>query len=494
MKLNELLMGTDIVEASADTSIEVSGVCYDTRLIRKGELFIAIKGYETDGHKYIEQAVKEGAVCVICEEVPAVKTPYIIVKDSRKALAKISELWFKKPAEKLTLIGVTGTNGKTSVTNLIKFILENISPSKVGLIGTNGNFIGDRDLPAVRTTPESYEMQKLLDKMVLEGCKYVVMEVSSHALYLSRVFGINYEVGVYTNLSPEHLDFHGSMDEYANAKALLFASSKASVINADDSYAQTMKDSAAGSILTYGVNIPQADMKAENISLKADNVEFELHHSDEIYNVKLPIPGTFSVYNALAAISALYSLGYKINETAPILEKYTGVKGRAEVVQTGREFTVLIDYAHTPDALINIITAVRGFAKGRVITLFGCGGNRDKAKRPVMGKIATEMSDFTIITTDNPRTEEPLEIIKQIVAGITDKEASFEIIENRREAICKALDILNNDDVLILAGKGHETYQELGKEKIYFDDREVVAEHIKKKRVDSRKLPVEDLD
>jgi UDP-N-acetylmuramoyl-L-alanyl-D-glutamate--2,6-diaminopimelate ligase len=494
MLLSKLLENVEITAVEADVSVNIPGFCYDTRIIRSGELFIAIKGYETDGHKYIEEAVNKGALCIVCEETPAIPVPYVLVKDSRKALAAISAVWFDFPAKKLKLVGVTGTNGKTSVTNLIKHIIEKCSKSKVGLIGTNGNFIGDRELPTEHTTPESYEMQKLLDKMVLEGCQYVVMEVSSHALYLSRVYGIEYDIGVFTNLSPEHLDFHGTMDNYAHAKALLFPNCKNSVINIDDAYASLMIENSAGPVMSYAINNSSADLIGKDIKLQAEKIEFCVVKVGGINRVELSIPGLFSVYNALASIASTALLGFEIDEITPTLQSYGGVKGRAEVIPTGHDFSVLIDYAHTPDALRNVITAVRGYAKGRVITVFGCGGDRDKAKRPLMGQIATELSDHTIITTDNPRTEDPAVIIEEIVSGIIDSNASYITLENRREAIYRALEGLGSGDVLLIAGKGHETYQILGKEKIHFDDREVVADHLKQLRIESRRIMVEDLD
>jgi len=497
MKLIELLKKANITESienCANIEVNISGICYDTRNIRQGELFVAIRGYQTDGHKYIEQAVENGAVFIICEEAPGISVPHVVVKDSRKALATISAVWFGHPAKKLKILGVTGTNGKTSVTNLVKHIIEHCSDSKVGLIGTNGNFIGDRELPSEHTTPESYEMQKLLDKMVVEGCKYVVMEVSSHALQLSRVFGIKYDVGVFTNLTPDHLDFHGTMENYAKAKALLFENCDVSVINTDDQYSPIMKEHAVGRVMTYAVNDVTADLVGKDVKLQADKVDFCAVAVGSIDRVELPIPGLFSVYNALAAIAATVLLGFDIESIAPTLKLYSGVKGRAEVIPTGNDYTVLIDYAHTPDALENIITTVRGFAEGRVVTIFGCGGDRDKKKRPLMGDIATKLSDFVIITTDNPRSEKPGEIIDEIVSGINEPKSKYKVIESREEAICRALDELRTKDVLIIAGKGHETYQVIGNEKIHFDDREIVAEHLRKNRVNMRKQPVEDLD
>ena len=494
MVLDRLLENIEIIANKADTGIEVSGICYDTRVIRSGELFIAVRGYETDGHKYIKDAVWSGAVCIVCEEVPDIPVAYILVKDTRKALATISATWFGHPAKKLKIVGVTGTNGKTSVTNLIKHITERCANAKVGLIGTNGNYIGERELSAKHTTPESYELHRLLDKMVLEGCKYVIMEVSSHALYLSRVFGIEFYVGVFTNITPEHLDFHGTMDEYAKAKSLLFTCCKKSVINIDDPYAALMIEASAGPVKTYAVENSSADLIGKDIKMQSDKTEFCAVAIGSINRVELQIPGMFTVYNALASIESAINLGFDIKDIAPLLQSYEGVRGRAEIVPTGCGFTVLIDYAHTPDALLNIISAARGFTKGRVVTVFGCGGDRDKTKRPLMGQVATELSDYSIITTDNPRTEEPGAIINGIISGIKDPGAAYIVIEDRREAICKALDSLKPDDVLIIAGKGHETYQILGNEKVHFDDREVVAEHIRLVRIERRKDLLEGLD
>ena len=494
MILKNLLEKVDIIENSSDLEMSVVGICYDSRHIRNGELFVAIRGFKTNGHEYIADVVQKGASCIICEEIPNVSTPYILVKDSRKALAAISAVWFGYPARKMKIVGVTGTNGKTSVTNLVKHIIENCSASKVGLIGTNGNFIGDRELSTEHTTPESYEMQKLLDKMVFEGCEYVIMEVSSHALQLSRVYGIEYDVGVFTNLTPDHLDFHGTMENYALAKAILFENCRVSVINTDDQYAVIMAEHVAGATMTYAIDDVDADLVGKDVKLQADKVDFCAVAVGSINRVELPIPGLFSVYNALASIAVAILLGFNIDNIALSLKSYVGVKGRAEVIPTGHEYTVLVDYAHTPDALENIITTVQGFVNGKIVTVFGCGGDRDKTKRPQMGKIATELSDVTVITTDNPRTEDPSKIIEEIVAGIESKSATYEVIENRKTAICHALDKLETGDVMIIAGKGHETYQIFGNEKIHFDDREVVTEHLKQLRVDMRKKPVEDLD
>ena len=481
MLLGELLEKVDIDAVAADLDMEISGVSFDSRTLRAGDLFIAVKGYEYDGHQYISDAVGKNAVCVVCEKRPEAKTPYIIVKDSRKALASISAAWFGYPADKLKIVGVTGTNGKTTVTNIIKRVIEICSGEPVGLIGTNGNMIGDRVLHTERTTPVSYEIHELLSMMVREGCRYAVMEVSSHALCQHRVYGIGFEVGVFTNLSPEHLDYHASIEEYAKTKSLLFRNCSKAAINIDDEYAPVMLRSAGSRVLTYAITNGDADLVAKNVKLHSDRVDFSALAIGSLNRVILGIPGVFSVYNALAAMSATMLLGFDSEQIIAALQTCKGVKGRAEVVPTGRDFTVLIDYAHTPDALKNIITASRDCSRGRVVTLFGCGGDRDKKKRPMMGAIAVKYSDYVIITSDNPRTENPGDIIKEIITGIDNTAAPYTVIENRREAIYWALENAQPDDVLILAGKGHETYQIFGKEKRHFDEREVIAEFFKEK-------------
>ncbi|MCL2125289.1 MAG: UDP-N-acetylmuramoyl-L-alanyl-D-glutamate--2,6-diaminopimelate ligase [Oscillospiraceae bacterium] len=484
MKLGELLKKVDIVEAGAFMDNEICGVCFDSRKLLPGELFVAIRGYESDGHAFINDAMRKGAACIVCEEKPeaaggtCIAVPYVIVNDSRVALALVSAAWFGMPADKLKIIGVTGTNGKTTVTTLIKQVLERCSGSKVGLIGTNGVLIGSRELPAERTTPESFEIHRLLAEMLRDGCEYVVMEVSSHALYLKRVFGIEFEVGVFTNLSQDHQDFHDSMEEYALVKSKLFSACRSAAINIDDEHAPVMMEHALCKRLTYAIKDDAADLVAKNVKLHSDSVDFSALSIGSLNRVVLGIPGMFSIYNALAVIAAAMLLGFDAELSASALRTCCGVKGRAEVVPTGGDYSVLIDYAHTPDALENIITAARGFSNGRVVTLFGCGGDRDKLKRPVMGRIAAEFSDFVIVTSDNPRTEEPSAIINEILAGMDGTATPYIVIENRREAIYWALDNAQPDDVLILAGKGHEAYQIFGKEKRHFDEREVVAEHL----------------
>ena len=477
MLLGKLLEKTDILEMSADTAVEIGGICYDSRKLKPGELFIAVRGFSHDGHDYIEQAVDAGAACVLCQMAPSVRTPYVLVGDSRKALAAVSAAWFSYPASGLKVIGVTGTNGKTTVTSLLKRVIEGCTGGKAGLIGTNGNKIGDEEFHTEYTTPESLEIQEFLSMAAHKGCRYVVMEVSSHALRLDRVHGIEFETGVFTNLSRDHLDFHESMDDYAGAKSLLFKQSRNAAISVDDEYAPLMIESSAGPVVTYSTGDDAADFVAKSIKLHGDRAEFCAVTIGNLYRVEIPIPGLFSVYNALAVLSATRLLGFDTEDVVKALKTCGGVKGRAEVVPVEGDFTVLVDYAHTPDALRNIITAAKGFTGNRVVTLFGCGGDRDKVKRPLMGCIAVDLSDLVVVTSDNPRTEKPDMIINDILTGLKDTKTPYKVIENRREAIFWALDNLMPGDVLILAGKGHETYQIIGREKRHFDDREVVADY-----------------
>ena len=479
MLLKDLLVNVEITAYTVDLNMQISGVSCDSRTVRAGELFVAIKGFESDGHKFISNAIENGASCVLCECAPDINLqniPYVTTSNTRRGLAMAAAVWYDYPAEKLKVIGITGTNGKTTVTNLIKHMLEVCENAKVGLIGTNMNMIGSKELPTSLTTPESLEINRLLAEMVNEGCKYAVMEVSSHAISLNRVDGIIFEAGAFTNLTPDHLDFHASIDEYAQVKSKLFASCRGCAINLDDEYADIMISSATGRVMTYAINKDSADLVAKSVKLHSNRVTFCALTASDLYRMELKIPGLFSVYNALTAISILLILGHDIESTIAAIKSSKGVKGRAEVVPVDREYSVIIDYAHTPDALENIINTVKGFTKGRVITLFGCGGDRDRTKRPIMGKIASDLSDFVVVTSDNPRTEIPGTIINDIIQGMKDTLTPYQIIENRREAIRWALCNCQPGDTLILAGKGHETYQILGKEKISFDEREIVAD------------------
>ena len=478
MKLSALLRETAVVRAAADPDLEITGVSYDSRHTKPGDLFVAMAGAATDGHRYIAAAMEKGAVCAVCQEKPSAEVPYVQVADSRLALAQISAAFFGYPARSMTLVGVTGTNGKTTTTYLLKDVLEQALGARVGLIGTNQNMIGARVLHTERTTPESYELQKLFREMADAGCTHVVMEVSSHALVLERVGGLSFAVGIFTNLTQDHLDFHGTMENYCDAKALLFRRCAVGVYNADDPWAPRLMADASCEKRSFGEGAA-ADLRAENIRLSDEAVSFDAAEGGVSVPVRVPIPGGFMVYNALGVLAAAEALGVPLRDSARVLSRSAHVKGRVEPVPTDGDYAILIDYAHTPDALENVLKAVRGFARGRVVALFGCGGDRDKTKRPKMGKIAADNADFLIVTSDNPRTEDPAAIIADILPGLAGTRTPHVTIENRVEAIRYAIDHARSGDVIVLAGKGHEDYQEIDHVKHHLDEREVVAEYLK---------------
>lgn len=473
MRLKDLLINTEAVIDSKIEDLEITDVCYDSRKVKPGALFVAIKGFKSDGHKFIDKARELGAVVIVGEE-DRCEEGYIRVSDTRKFLALAAKNFFESCADKMKIVGITGTNGKTTTSYLIKQILE-LKGHKCGLIGTNQILIADEAVDSERTTPESRELHELFKRMYDAGMEYVVMEVSSHSLDLDRVYGIKFEVGIFSNLTQDHLDFHITMENYAKAKAKLFKMSKHAAINVDDEYAHIMMDNAEN-VITYSVE-KESDLKATEIKLRERGIAFDVCYKGEERQLRLAIPGQFSVYNALAAASGALMLGMSMEDIEKGLVIARGVKGRLEVVPTLTDYTVIIDYAHTPDGLENVIKAVRGFAKGRVITLFGCGGDRDNKKRPIMGEIAQRLSDYVIVTSDNPRSEEPKAIMEQIVAGMHD--GNYICIESRKNAIEYALKFAKEGDVIILAGKGHETYQIFKEGTIHFDEREVVKECLK---------------
>ena len=480
MKLRELIKNLSIIEMNADAELEISGVSYDSRKTEKGDMFVAIRGFEADGHKFIPKAVENGAAVILCEEKPSCDIPYVLVSDSRYGLAIVSRDFFGDPASEMTMIGITGTSGKTSSSYLIKHMLESKLDAKVGLIGTNGNMIGDEFLHTEHTTPESYELHKLFRHMADSGCTHVVMEVSSHSLTLERVVGIHFDVALYTNLSQDHLDFHGTMEEYAAAKRKLFSMCSLGCFNLDDAWADFMRDGASCRTMTFSTEKNEADLVAKDIRLTADGVRFASVSGDEISITKLGIPGMFSVYNALGTMSVGLALGLSLADCSDAMSSAKGVKGRLEIVPTGRDFSVVIDYSHKPDALEKVLKTLKPVTRGRLIALFGCGGDRDKLKRPIMGRIAADNADLVVVTSDNPRTEDPDEIIREIVAGMKDKRTPTKVICDRREAIAWAIDNAAPGDVLLLAGKGHEDYQVVGHEKHHMDEREIVADCLKK--------------
>ena len=474
MRLNQLLAGVALTERRAG-DVECSGICYDTRTMEPGCLFVALPGYKTDGHKYIAQALEQGAAAVLCQHPPEGEGPWLVTPDARAALAAVSANWFGHPARDLTLLAVTGTNGKTTTTYLLKAMLEGVLGARVGLIGTNQNMVGEEVLPAHRTTPESYEVQQLLREMADAGCTHVVMEASSHALVLHRLDGLRFRAGIFTNLTQDHLDFHGTMEAYRDAKGLLFRQSDTAVLNLDDEAGRYFARTVAVPRLTYSERRDEADLTAKNLRLFPDRVEFEAVAEGAISRVRLPIPGGFTVYNALGVLTCGLALGLPLADCADALAKAPGVKGRIEVVPVPADFAVIIDYAHTPDALENILTTVRDFTAGRVICLFGCGGDRDRTKRPQMGAIAGSLADVAVVTSDNPRTEEPEAIIRDILPGLEGTAAEVVVEPDRRAAIRRALSLAKPGDTVVLAGKGHETYQEVGTRVLHLDEREEVA-------------------
>ena len=478
MKLKELLKNISVLESNADMEMDIESVAYDSRKVTPGSLFVAITGFASDGNRFIPMALEKGAKVVVTAKKPEGEIPYVLVGSDRLALALLGVNFYGNPAQSMTMIGLTGTNGKTSSTLLLKHILETVKGAKVGLIGTMENRIGDVVIPTERTTPESFDLQGLFAQMRDAGCTHMVMEVSSHALTLERVGGVHYDVAAFTNLTEDHLDFHGTMENYCDAKAELFARCGKAVANCDDPWFDRVTAKAACPVLKTSV-AGTGDLCAKNVEMLSDGISFTAVYGEESAQVRLPIPGKFTVYNVLTVMGIALQLGISLADAAKALETAQGVKGRVEVVPTpGKPYTVLIDYAHTPDGLENVLSSVKDFCKGRLIAVFGCGGDRDRTKRPIMGKIGAELADLAIITSDNPRTEVPMDIIKDIVAGLSETTKNYEVIENRVEAIHHAMDIAQKDDIIVLAGKGHETYQEICGVKHHLDEREVVAAYL----------------
>lgn len=471
MKLSEILKGIDIIGSYSDT--DVLDVTQDSRLVKQGSLFVCVKGNTFDGHSVAQEMIERGAAAVVTERDLGLDKQ-VMVSDTRAVFSSVCANFFGNPADKLKLIGLTGTNGKTTTTFLIKQILENTG-KKVGLIGTVQNMIGQEIFPAKYTTPDPYELQGLFRKMVNAGCEYCVMEVSSQALAQGRVNGLRFYIGAFTNLTQDHLDYHKTWDNYFRSKRVLFENSEIAVTNADDENGLKIVENLPCKTVTYAVNTNNADYCAKNVRFRSNGVEYELV-SDFIGRVTCPIPGRFSVYNSLCAAAVSLSIGIDYKDVISAISKSNGVKGRIEVVPTNTDYTVIIDYAHSPDGLENIITSLREIADNRVVTVFGCGGDRDKTKRPKMGRIAAELSDFCVVTSDNPRSENPTEIIKDILEGMKDISTPYTVVENRKEAIKWAMDNAQKDDIILLAGKGHETYQILPTGTIHFDEREVIAE------------------
>lgn len=481
MKLKNLLREITVLSLSADLEQEITDITNDSRAVTPGCVFVAVKGLTVDGHKFIPQAVEKGASVIFCQDIPDMDVQYVQVADSRKALALGAKVFFGNPSSKMTVIGVTGTNGKTTTTSLLKYVLEQTVGAKVGLIGTNGNMIGDEVIPTAHTTPESRDLQFLFSKMVEAGCTHVVMEVSSHALEQGRIDGTDFDVGVFTNLTQDHLDYHITMENYAEAKAKLFTLCRTGVVNTDDLWAEIMMRDARCPVFTFAAN-GDANLMADNVVFKADGIRFDAVCGETRIPTRLGIPGTFSVYNALTVLATVMQLGVSLEDACKALETAKGVKGRVEVVPTDGDYTILIDYAHTPDALDNVLDSMRHVTEGRLVVLFGCGGDRDRTKRPVMGRIAQANADLVIVTSDNPRTEDPQDIIEDILKGMHEDLGNVEVIPDRIRAIEWAIEHHRSGDVIVLAGKGHEDYQIIGKTKIHMDEREIVAEILNRRR------------
>ena len=480
MKLSVLLKNEKYSVIAGNDDIDVTSVEYDSRKVKNGSVFVCITGFKTDGHKYIDSAIKNGAVAVVVEKDVTVPEGIACIKadNTRHTLASMSAEFYNKPSEKMRLIGVTGTNGKTTTTYLIKSILE-AQGRKTGIIGTIQNCIGDKVLHADRTTPESLELQELFDEMYKEGVNDVIMEVSSHSLDLHRVDCCDFDLGMFTNLTEDHLDYHITMENYRDAKAILFGMCKNSVINIDDPCGEYMVSKATGSILTTGIENPKADMNAVNLVMKPNGVEFDVEYKNEKHHVVYSVPGKFSVYNALAAIAAGVVLNVPMDIIIKGIKEVKGVKGRFEPVKTYNDITAIVDYSHTPDSLENMLNTAREFVKGRIITVFGCGGDRDKLKRPIMGEIAGRLSDFCIITSDNPRSEDPQTILDEIEPGTAKTGCEYVKICDRKEAIFYAVKMAKPNDFIAVAGKGHEDYQIFADRTIHFDDAEVLLEAFK---------------
>lgn len=490
-KLEELVMILPGKELKGPSNIQIEGVHYDSRQVKEGYLFLCIEGFTYDGHQFISEALARGARALVVQKEVEVPEGIAVIKvpDTRKALPLLASQWYDHPSRQLGVVGVTGTNGKTTTTHLIESILQ-AAGKKTGLIGTVNNRILNKVLPVERTTPESVDLQKLLAQMVEEKVDCAVMEVSSHALELHRVDYCEYDVAVFTNITQDHLDFHNNIDSYLASKAKLFSQldeeifgktkeqEKVGVINIDDPHSKFLREQTKVRVITYGVE-NDADVMAKDIEVTLKGLKFRVVTSQGELRLNLNLTGLFNVYNSLAAIGAALALNLPFTAIREGLEKIKGVAGRFELVDEGQDFAVVVDYAHTPDSLENILKTAQAFVKGDVISVFGCGGDRDRTKRPIMGKIGTTYSDYSIITSDNPRSEEPTRITADVEEGAKEGGGKYEIIVDRKDAIKTAITRAKKDDMVIIAGKGHETYQIFRDRTIPFDDRQVAREFLR---------------
>lgn len=475
MKLSKIIEGLDakLLQGSLDTEIEK--IDYDSRHVEKGHLFVCISGFKVDGHSFAKGACEKGTAAILCErELEGIDKSVTIIKveNTREALSVIADNFYDHPARKMTMVGVTGTNGKTTTTYLIKSVLEHMGKT-VGVIGTIENYIGNKRFHTERTTPESLELCELFDMMVKSNVSHSVMEVSSHSLDLHRVDFCKYDIGIFTNLTQDHLDYHKTMENYKIAKGKLFSISKNAVINIDDVAGSYMVSCAKGKVLTFGID-NDADLKAEDMHISANGVTYTLNYEGKKYNVEINIPGKFSIYNSLGSIGACLLMGIEMEDILAGLKENHGVPGRFQTIKSDKGFNAIVDYAHTPDGLENILNTAKEFVKGRIITVFGCGGDRDRTKRPIMGEIGGRLSDFCIITSDNPRTEEPEAILKDVEEGTKKTDCPYVCVCDRGDAIREAVKMAKEGDLIVVAGKGHEDYQIFKDKTIHFDDAEEV--------------------
>ena len=480
MLLKDLLKNVDHELLCGSTDIDITSLTIDSRKACEGSLFVCIKGFTADGHKYIPSAVKNGCTAVMCEEkvdLPEGINAFYVKDGSRDALAKIAAAFYGEPSKKFDLIGVTGTNGKTSSTYFMETILRSLG-HKTGVIGTVGVTVNGEKLDvefATSTTPDTIELQAIFAKMAEMGVDDVIMEVSSHGLELKKVDGSDFDTCIFTNLTQDHLDFHKTMENYCAAKAKLFKMCKKGIVNADDKWADEIIKQSSCEITTFGME-KDADLKAYNIKYHMDKAEFTVDINGSPVDLVLNVPGRFSVYNALGVIGAALSMGISAEDIKLGISKIKGVPGRIQNIPNELGINVIVDYAHTPDGVENILNAVREFTKGRLITVFGCGGDRDRTKRPIMGEIAGRLSDHCFVTSDNPRSEEPIDILHEIEPGIKSVTDSYTLVVDRREAIFAAVSMANKGDSVVIAGKGHEDYEIFKDKVIHFDDAEVAEE------------------
>ena len=486
MKLAEIIKTVKPLAVEGPLDQEISGITYDSRRVMPGNLFVAFRGERTDGHRFVEAAIDRGAAAVVLERDTGFnpRATRIKVRDARKSMAQASAQFYNHPSQGLKVVGITGTNGKTTTAFMIRAIME-AAGFPCGLLGTVQYQVGQRVIPAARTTPESVEIQEMMSEMLRAGCGGVSMEVSSHALDQSRVAEVDFDVAVFTNLSQDHLDYHGTMEKYFESKAKLFSAlgtvrkAGRAVVNADNAYGRELIKRLGGdhAVVSYGVS-SAAVIRAEDVRVSAEGSYFVVHAPQGSIPMSLPLIGRYNVSNALAAVGVSLTLGIDLGTIEAALAQFRAVPGRVEAVNVDEDFRILIDYAHTADALRNVLITVSELTRGRLIVVFGCGGDRDKGKRQPMGQAACELADFSILTSDNPRTEDPGEILKQIEEGFPAiARGHYQIIEDRREAIERALDIARPADTVLIAGKGHETYQEFADTVVPFNDRQVVEEY-----------------